>query len=121
MVKNLELITDKVQSFSFADITYIKNFNLSFLKEFNVHSSVLDIDFIVEGKDNRYLVQFRFHNPQNIHFESGGFYHQISLNIDDITERGWENMKYEVEDYEDNALSFFCAEVEVISISETIY
>ncbi len=121
MVKSLRLITEKVRDFSFADIKCITNFNLSFLKEFNNYNSVLNIDFIIEGNDNSYLVKFRFHNPQSIIFESGGLYHQVSLNIRDITERGWENIKYEVEDYEENNLRFFCSDVEVISISDTSY
>jgi hypothetical protein len=86
--KNIGLITEKLQNFSFADIKCISNFNLSFQEEYNVHSSLLGIDFIIEGNGNGYLVQFRFHNPQSISFESGGLYHQISLNIEDITERG---------------------------------
>ncbi|WP_342541925.1 hypothetical protein MHH33_12715 [Paenisporosarcina sp. FSL H8-0542] len=121
MIKNIGLITDELQNFSFADIKCISNFNLSFQKEFNVHSSLLDIDFIIEGNGNGYLVQFRFHNTQSISFESGGLYHQISLNIEDITERGWEKMKFEVEDYEENTLHFFCSEIEILSISETNY
>lgn len=121
MIKNIGLITDELQNFSFANIKCISNFNLSFQKEFNVHSSILDIDFIIEGNGNRYLVQFRFHNPQNITFESNGSYHQISLNIEDITERGLEKIKFEVEDYEENTLHFFCSEIEIISISGTNY
>ncbi|SES46396.1 hypothetical protein [Psychrobacillus sp. OK032] len=121
MIKNIGLITDELQNFSFANIKCISNLNLSFLKEFNVYSSLLDIDFIIEGNGNRYLVHFRFHNPQSITFESNGSYHQISLNIKDITERGFEKMKFEVEDYEENTLHFFCSEIEKVSISETNY
>ncbi len=121
MIKNFELITDKVQNFSFTNIKGISKFDLSFLKEFDVNTSILDIDFVLEGNDNRHLAKFRFHNPQNIKFESSGFYHQISLKISDITERSWENKKFEVEDYEENTLRFYCSEVEIIDVLETNY
>ncbi|MEI4769870.1 hypothetical protein WAX74_09470 [Psychrobacillus sp. FJAT-51614] len=121
MIKNIGLITDELKNFSFADLKCISNFNLSFQKVSNVHSSLLDVDFIIEGNGTGYLVQFRFYNPQSISFESDGLFHEISLNIKDIAERGWEKIKYEVEDYEENTLHFFCSEIEILSISETNY
>ncbi|TWT09366.1 hypothetical protein [Planomicrobium sp. CPCC 101079] len=119
MIKNNGLLTRYVTDFSYADIKCITNFNLSFIKDLDIYSSLLDIDFIVESAEGMYLVQFRFREPQNIRFESLGYFQPVNLAIRDLRKKGWENIKYEVQDNENNTLSFYCSEIEVISVSKT--
>ncbi|TWT25899.1 hypothetical protein [Planomicrobium sp. CPCC 101110] len=119
MIKNKGLLARYIDDFSWADIKCITNFNLSFLKDFNVYSSLLDIDFIVESKGESFLVQLRFRDPQNIRFESLGYFQPVDLVIRDLRKNGWENIKYEIEDHENNTLCFYCSEIEAISISKT--
>jgi len=122
MIKNIELITNKVQDFSLIKIIFITGFSVSFHKEFEENKSLLEIDFIIEDDSgNKYLAKFHFRNPENIRFESGGQYHQISIDIQDIKDKGWENKRYEVIDYEEDNLHFYCSDIEVISIKETDY
>lgn len=84
-------------------------------------SSSLDIDFIIEAESKQYLARFRFYNPESITFESGGQYHQISIEFNDIRDRGWEGKKNEINDYEEGSLHFYCSEIEVMSVNETNY
>lgn len=119
MIKNKRLLARYIKNFSYADIKCITNFNLSFLKDFNIYSSLLDIDFIVETKGESFLVQLRFRDPQNIRFESLGYFQPVDLEIRDLRKKGWENIKYEIKDHENNTLSFYCSEIEAISVSKT--
>ncbi|MBP1943578.1 hypothetical protein [Cytobacillus luteolus] len=122
MIKNVELITNEVQDFSLINIILITGFSVSFYKEFEENKSLLDIDFVIEDIDgNKFLAKFHFHNPESIRFESGGPYHQISIKIEDIEDKGWENKRYEVIDYEGDTLHFFCSDIEVMSIKGTNY
>ncbi len=112
MIKNVELITNEIQDFSFVKIRLINSFYVSFYKEFGENKSLLEIDFVIDDDNgNRFLVKFHFHNPENIHFESGGPYHQISIEIQDIKDKGWENKRFEVIDYEENTLHFYNNEI----------
>ncbi|OZM58718.1 hypothetical protein CIB95_03880 [Lottiidibacillus patelloidae] len=122
MIKNVELITNEIQDFSLINIKLITGFFVSFYKEFEENKSLLEIDFVIEGENgNKFLANFHFHNPQNIRYESGGPYHQISIKIQDIEDIGWENKRYEVIDFEGDTLQFYCSDIEVMSIKGTIY
>ncbi|PSL41775.1 hypothetical protein B0H99_10118 [Planomicrobium soli] len=118
-MKNSELLSKYLKDFSYANIKCLTNFNLSFLKDFDIYSSLLDIDFLVESEDGPFLVQLRFRDPQNIRFESLGYFQPVDLVIVDLSRKGWENIKYEVEDFENNTLGFYCSEIEVISVTKT--
>lgn len=122
MIKNIELITNKVEDFSLTKIIFITGISVSFYKEFEESRSLLEIEFIIEDDNcKKYLAKFHFHNPEDIRFESGGRYHQTSIDIHDIRDKGWENKKYEVIDYEEDNLHFYCTDIEVISMIETDY
>ena len=41
----------------------------------------------------------------------------MGFTIDDISERGLENINFIVQDYEDNQLSFFCNQIEILSVT----
>lgn len=121
MIKNIELITDKSEDFSLRKIRYIVGFFLSFQSESFECNSVLDIEFLFDTEEKQYIARFRFYNPESINFESGGQFHQISIDIHDIKERGWENKRYEVIDYEEETLHFYCSDIEIIDVKETHY
>ena len=120
MIKNISLITDKIKDFSLQNIEFIDRFFLNFQNRITEGNCFLDIDFIIKDKEKQYIACFRFYNPNKIDFESGGIYHQISIEIYDIRDRGWESKKYEVIDYEDDTLHFYCTAIEIISLRETL-
>ncbi|MBT2697205.1 hypothetical protein J7E79_07245 [Bacillus sp. ISL-40] len=118
MIKNISLITDNIKDFSLQNIEFIVGFLLNFQNRSFEDNCVLDIDFIIKDKEKQYIACFRFYNPKSINFESGGIYHQMSIEIYDIRDRGWGNKKYEVIDYEDDTLHFYCSDIEIISLRE---
>jgi len=121
VLKGIEVITTTLKDFSLKHITHIQNFNLNYVTEFGIPTALLYITFIVTYNDKQYAAAFKFKKPKNINLESAGEHHQISLRINDIRERGWEEKKFEIEDYEEGSLYFFCEQIEVISLKETTY
>ncbi|WP_345241318.1 hypothetical protein [Pontibacillus salipaludis] len=122
MIKNIELITNEVHDFSLINIELLTSFFVSFYKELGENKSLLEVDFVIKDDNgNKFLAKFHFHHPENIRFESGGPYHQISIDIQDIRDKGWENKRFEVIDFEKDNLHFYCSDIEVISIKETNY
>ncbi|MBO0959888.1 hypothetical protein J1P26_09135 [Neobacillus sp. MM2021_6] len=121
MIKNVSLITDKIKDFSLQNIEFIDKFVLNFQNKLFEDHCYLDIDFMMKDKEKQYIACFRFYHPNSIDFESGGIYHQLTIGIYDIGDRGWENKKYEVIDYEDDTLHFYCTDIEIISLRETHY
>ncbi|WP_335442492.1 hypothetical protein [Neobacillus drentensis] len=120
MIKNISLITDQINDFSLQNIKRIYRFLLNFQNKTFEGDCFLDIDFIMKDKEKQYLACFRFYNPNNIDFESEGIYHQLSIGIYDIRDRGWEGKFFEVIDYEDDSLHFYCSDIEIISLRETL-
>jgi len=118
VIKNMNLINDKIRNFSFENIEYIAGFCLKFQNRSIDDNCVLDIDFIFEEQGTQYSACFRFYKPNRINFECGGIYQQISIAVLDIRDRGWENKKFEVIDYEEDTVHFYCTDIEVISVSE---
>jgi hypothetical protein len=118
LIKNISLITDEIKDFSLQNIESIVGFVLNFQNRSFKDSCVLDIDFLIKDKGTEYIACFRFHNPNTIKFESGGIFHQLSLEMFDISDRGWDNKKFEVIDYEEDTLHFYCTEIEVISVRD---
>ena len=119
MIKNSSLITDKINDFSLQNIEFIDRFYLNFQNGIFGANCFLDIDFIIKDKEKQYTACFRFYRPSCINFESGGIYQQLSIDIYDIRDRGWENKKYEVVDFEDDSLRFYCTDIEITSLRET--
>lgn len=124
MIKNIEMITNKIQDFSYVDFKYLTSFSLGYSFENGDHKAHLEIDFVIQdknNKDNSILAKLRFQHPKQVYLDSDGTYHQIYLDIEDITDRGWENSRYKVLDYEEGTLSFYCSSVEVMSVNATDY
>ncbi|MBI0579825.1 hypothetical protein IEC97_20920 [Neobacillus cucumis] len=121
MIKNISLITDQIKDFSLQNIEFIDRFYLNYQNGSFEGTCFLDIDFMIKDQEKQYHACFRFYNPNHIDFESLGTIHQLSIEIYDIRDRGWENKIYEVVDSEDHSLHFYCTEIEIISFRETPY
>lgn len=107
-----------MKDFSFQKIESIHGFFLHYQNQSFQDSCVLDVDFVIRDQAREYIARFRFTHPNSIKFESGGIFHQMSIEMYDIGDRGWENKKYEVIDYEDESLHFYCTDIEIISVRE---
>jgi hypothetical protein len=58
------------------------------------------------------------------HLEIPGWSGSIQItgfDIIDIRDRGWENLKWEVKDYENAKIQFYAASAEIVSVAPTAY
>jgi len=101
--------------FSWNKVKRIHNLQIAYQPENRWDSNtLLSIQFLYENGNDKYDLLFYFHHPRSFSFETSGEHHQISLVINDMKERGWEGISYEVEDYEEQSLHFFCSKIEFI-------
>lgn len=79
-------------------------------------------DMVGNGWPSEHGPKFRvtmcFVGVQQFHVkEFGGPPTQIvGFDISDVSDRGWERIRFFVEDYEDNRIRLFCKEIKVISV-----
>jgi len=67
-------------------------------------------------------ITLTFKNPSNLKLNfSGTEPQQISgFDILDVSENGMEKMNFQIEDYEDGCISFYCEDIEINELSNPI-
>lgn len=63
-------------------------------------------------------VEVQFRNIMQFKLNFGGADKQAILGFDvvDISAKGWENINFKIEDYENDRISFFCEAIEVLHV-----
>ncbi|HSP22369.1 MAG TPA: hypothetical protein VLQ20_08565, partial [Planococcus sp. (in: firmicutes)] len=117
-IRNIGLLTAPLKDFRFAGFRSIRNLELQFTTDFGEPKSLLAISFLYQEEEREFDVLLNFIDLQSLNLSSPGRTFDISLAFMDLTEFGWEDMKFEVGDYEDGSLHFYCAAIEVASVSE---
>ncbi|PGK51800.1 hypothetical protein CN918_28830 [Priestia megaterium] len=111
----MKTIQAVLPDFSWNRVKGIHNLQIAYPTENRGDShTLLSIQFLYINGNEKYDVLFYFHHPRSFSFETSGEHHQVSLTINNMKERGWEGISYEVEDYEEQALHFFCSDIEFI-------
>jgi hypothetical protein len=103
--------------------------SLDFRERADATGSDLEIEFVACKKDQRsrdwpwgvepkFRVRVAFRRVRDLKLdEFGGIHTQINgFDIRDISDRGWEGTRYEIEDYEDGRIAFLCDEIEVLDV-----
>lgn len=68
-----------------------------------------------------YQVTLRFSGAYDLSLDKLCFPAQImGFDIIDISDKHWENARFEIEDYEDGKISFFCKEIAVLEARKII-
>lgn len=126
-IKNFDSITAKVDDFTIGDLKFVTDFNYSIeidtVSLFDVHNNaVLVINFVLIPKCNakKYLVTIHFKKLGSLHLSARGTVIQLSgFEILNITDRGWDAIKYLVRDVEnEDEFKFYCNDIEVMAIEE---
>jgi hypothetical protein len=120
-IKNLEKVTSIYRDWKSSDITFIKslewspqnlviNFYCQLREDVNGWPDISGIFFEVS-------IIFKTVSGLKIDFSGTGL-HQISgFDILDISANGLEKINFQIEDYENDSISFFCEEIEIDKIS----
>lgn len=123
MIRNIESIQPIINNFSIHSIEWLSDFHFQVTQDkYFENTSILDITFLIKENRTTYELLIRFLNVEALRFQSGGTLTHISgFNIKDLTENGYYPMKYEIEDYEDGIIHFYCADIEFLSLIESEY
>ncbi|WP_025685682.1 hypothetical protein [Paenibacillus maysiensis] len=123
MIRNIESIKPIINNFSIYRIEWFSDLHFHVTQDqYFENISILHITFLIKENETTYELLIRFSNIEALHFKSGGALTRISgFNIKDLTKNGYYPMKYEVEDYEDGIIHFYCADIEFLSLTESEY
>ncbi len=121
MIRNIENIEPFIGNFTIRQIEWISNFHFYITQDkYFENISILDITFLIKESSKTYELVIRFSNIECLKLESGGALTQISgFNIRDLKDHGYHPMKYLIEDYENGIISFYCNDIEFVSLKES--
>jgi len=84
--------------------------------------SFVVITFLVDAKEGVFHLKIKFNDVSSLKADGLG-HHENQLTgfaVRNVKSRGFErNLKYVVEDYEENLIHFYCAGLEIVSMEET--
>lgn len=108
-------VEDILKRRSFAGCTTVQQFTIRNRIVGGVFNCHLILDFAHEYDDAE-AVRFEF---EEIHDLKIGETHQVSgLAIKDVSSRGWDRTRYEVYDYEGDAIRFYCRTIKLSRVTK---
>ncbi len=83
------------------------------------HPRVLNLDLVIDSQERvpGCRLTLRFSGVRDFRMSEGALNQICGFAINDISDRQWENVRWEVIDYENGDLAFVCAEAEVVSVA----
>lgn len=126
-IKNLDLITAKVNDFTLNDLKFITDFRywvevdtVQLFDEYNTPMLMINFVLLPKGDKQAYKVSIHFKKVGSLQLSATGTVIQLSwFEIMNISDRGWDSVKYLVRDFEnEDRFKFYCDDIEVIAIEE---
>ncbi|GAA3315791.1 hypothetical protein GCM10020331_011480 [Ectobacillus funiculus] len=71
-----------------------------------------------QTKGSAYKVIIRFSNVVDLKFN--GASRLMGFNIQDISERGLEGIRYLIENYKSDVINFYCQSIQIISLDKLL-
>lgn len=125
-IKNIELILKDFPDFNFRDLQYITSFDYysnnkyglfyDYDDTFSITIGFLLVPKQIEGE--AYKVGICFNDVVDVTFK--GISQLIGFNIQDISEKGLEGIRYLIEDYENDGINFYCQSIQIISLDKLL-
>lgn len=108
--------TRYLKSFYWADGSIVMTLTMAKREGANAPPSYTPHD--IKNKKH-FDVKMVFTGVESFHLDVSGIqYHSLDLNIEDVSENGYESLNFLVDDYERGTLKFWCKEIDVISVGE---
>lgn len=126
-IKNFHLLNNLSPEFSFLDMKYIIEvryfieYSNSFLFD-EENQTNLHIIFLLQSKGAHdfYEISMNFYGVENFElFANGGAIQLSILQILDLRDRSWENIRFQVRDVENRDIDFYCNSIEVLDVKES--
>lgn len=123
-IKNLDKINKNFNGWQPSDLAFIRKIEWTANNMIIVFLSQLRKD-VIEWPDlskDFFEISLLFENIANLKLDFSGFgIHQISgFDIIDISKNSWENLNFQIEDYENGTISFNCKEINVLVVSAPV-
>lgn len=128
-VKNVEIIQSSLGRWHPGDLAFIEHFE--YFADFESSDSALKLTALFQRRDtvrggwpcgegDFYRVRLLFGRLRDLFIKDfGSTPKQITgFDIVDISDRGWENVKFQIEDYEQGEIGFVCNSVEILSVEK---
>jgi hypothetical protein len=126
-IANTELAVQVIGRWNPADIAFVRS--LQYEVTDDPPASALEIEFIAIRREMApngwpfagapyYRVRMRFQGIRNLQLKGFGEYppQMVGFEITDISDRGWERIQFQVEDYENDRLSFWCEDAAIVAV-----
>lgn len=127
-IRNIEIIKEKMGFFQASALAYIVS--LKYQSENDNNSSEIIIDGLMQMRNTThawpmdekswFLISIKFIGINNFKINGLGSTPKQVMGFDivDISDRGWENINFQIEDYEDDSIGFYCKEICILSVEE---
>ena len=126
-IKNFHLLNNLSPEFSFLDMKYIIEvryfieYSNSFLFD-EENQTNLHIIFLLQpkGAHDFYEISMNFYGVENFElFANDGAIQLSILQILDLRDRSWENIRFQIRDLENEDIDFYCNSIEVLNVKES--
>ncbi|MEK3837865.1 hypothetical protein [Paenibacillus sp. FSL P2-0136] len=126
-IKKIDLVTAKVTDFTVNDLKFITDYRywveldtVQLFDEYNTPMLLINFVLIPKGGKPIYKVSIQFQKVGKFQISAGGMVIQLSsFEILNISDRGWDSVKYLVRDIEnEERFKFYCNDIEVVAIEE---
>jgi len=125
---NTEAVVNVVGRWAPSDVAFIRS--LYYAAQSAANPSEIHLECVLIRRDTtkggwptedapRFKLDLRFIGITDLRIrEFGAAETQImGFSIIDVSDRGWEGVNYEIEDYENDRIHFLCRQVEVVGVS----
>ncbi|QKS44930.1 hypothetical protein HUB94_11300 [Paenibacillus cellulosilyticus] len=119
-IQNIDLIELEIKEFKWNKCVFITEFHfLKVLNKYFEEVSVLETQLEYKEVDSTYIIKLQFKSIQNLNLSCTTDYgiQLSSFEITDISDDGWSDLNYKVNDYETENVKFYCNEIEIISVT----
>ena len=122
IIKGMEKILNLDETFSWDKISSIEAIDYSISKDdFSSYFSIMTLNLRFQIENDIYELLIKFSSVVDLNLRRiGGEHNQIcGFEISDKSKDGWEkNQRFFVDDYEDGVISFYCKDIEVLTVNK---
>jgi hypothetical protein len=121
-IKNLEVLNGAVGKWNISDLAFIRELQFigdTLIMTFLAQQRQPDKDWPdLEKQFHKITVKFERVRNLNLNFQDTSNMQVTGFDIVDISDNGWEDINFQIDDFEEGRIGFCCKEVEIISISD---
>jgi hypothetical protein len=118
-VSGYEEAVEAIGEFEFDEFCLIERMSFQVVESTDRPVQELELQMRTDRRDPAARIRLRFLGVQKFKIDDwpGGEVQVTGFEIFDISDRQLEGLYWQIRDYEEDAISFFCREVEIMSVS----